>query len=67
MLRGLPLVNQCCMRGCNEENVDHLLLLCPIAHTLWVHMLHVYGIHWVMPGSVASLLFCWRQWVEKHN
>ena len=67
MLRGLSLANWCCMCCCNEETVDHLLLLCPIAHSLWVHMLQIFEIHWVMPGSIASLLFCWWQWVEKHN
>ena len=25
------------------------------------------GINWVMPGSVAGLLFCWHQWLGKHN
>ena len=54
MLRGLSLANWCCMCCCNEETVDHLLLLCPTAH-------------WVMPIFIASLLFCWWQWVEKHN
>ena len=67
MLRGLSLANWCCMCGCNEENVIHLLLLCPTAHTLWVYLHHIFGIHWVMPGSVVSLLFCWWQWVGKHN
>ena len=67
MLRGLSLANWCCMYCCNEETVDHLLLLCPIAHSLWVHMLQIFEIHWVMPGSIASLLFCWWQWVGKHN
>ena len=36
MLRGLPLVNQCCMCCCNEEIVDHLLLHCLVAHSSWV-------------------------------
>ena len=31
---------------------------------LWVHMLQFFGIQWVMLGSVASLLFCWRHWLE---
>ena len=36
MLRGLSLVNQCCMCCCNEEIVDHLLLHCLVAHSSWV-------------------------------
>ena len=30
-------------------------------------MLQAFGIHWVMPGSVVSLLSCWHQWLGKHN
>ena len=67
MLRGHPLVNQCCMCCCDRESVDHLLLHCPVTHTLWTFMLQAFGIHWVMPGLVAGLLSCWHQWLGKHN
>ena len=30
-------------------------------------MLQAFGIHWVMPGSMAGLLSCWHQWLGKHN
>ena len=59
MLRGHPLANRCCMCCCNEEFVDHLLIFCPVAHSLWMYMLQLFGIDWVIPGSVADLLFCW--------
>ena len=39
MFRGRILVNRCCMCHRNEETVDHLLLHCPVAHSLWVYML----------------------------
>ena len=54
----------CC---CNEEFVDHLPLYCPVAHSLWVQMLQVFGIQWVMPGSVESLVFCWSNWLGKFS
>ena len=41
------------------ESVDHLLIHCLVAYSLWVRMLQVFGIQWVMPGSVESLVFCW--------
>ena len=30
-------------------------------------MLHAFGIHCVMLGSVAGLLSCWHQCLGKHN
>ena len=67
MLRGHPLANRCCICCCNVEYVDHLLLFCPIAHSLWTYMLRLFGINWVMPGLVADLLFCWSHWLGKHS
>ena len=52
---------------CNTEFVDHLLLFCPIAHSLWMYMLRLFEIDWVMPGSVVDLLFCWYNWLGKHS
>ena len=67
MLRGRILVNRCCLCCSNAESIDHLLLLCPIAHSLWMYMLWLFGIEWVMPGSVVDLLFCWYHWLGKHS
>ena len=67
MLRGRPLANRCCMCYCNAESVDHLLLFCSIAHSLWMYMLRLFGIDWVMPSSVVDLLFCWYHWLGKHS
>ena len=47
--------------------MHHLLLHCDVVHALWVDMLQTFGINWVMPGFVASLLFCWRNWCRKHG
>ena len=54
----------CC---CAAESMDHLLLHCPVAYSLWVQMLQVFGIQWVMPGSVESLVFCWSNWLGKFS
>ena len=51
----------------NEKTVDHLLLYCPVAHSLWVYMLQIFGIHWVMLGSMESLVYCWSFWLGKFN
>ena len=55
MLHGRPLVNHCC----NEESMDRLLIFCPVAHSMWMYMLQLFGIDWVMPSSTSNLLFCW--------
>ena len=67
MLRGHILVNRCCMCHRNEKTVDHLLLHCPVAHSLRVNMFQIFGIQWVMPGSVESLVYCWSYWLGKFN
>ena len=54
----------CC---CTTESMDHLLLHCPVAYSLWVQMLQVFGIQWVMPGSVESLVFCWSNRLGKFS
>ena len=65
MLWGLPLANRCWMCCCSVESVDHLLIHCPVAYSLWVHMLQAFGIQWVMLGPVESLVSCWRSWLGK--
>ena len=39
MRGGRLLANWCCMCCCDGESVDHLLLHCPVTHTLWTFML----------------------------
>ena len=67
MLRGCPLASWCCMCCCDGESVDHLLLHCPVTHSLWTFMIQAFGIRWIMPGSVAGLLSCWHQWLGNLN
>ena len=64
MLRGRPLANRCYLCCCNAESMDHLLLFCPIAHSLWMYMLRLFGIDWIMLGSIKDLLFCWFHWLQ---
>ena len=30
-------------------------------------MIRLFGIEWVMPGSIVDLLFCWYHWLGKHS
>ena len=43
LLRGLPLVNWCCMCRCDGETVDHLLLHCKLAHAYGVKFSSVWS------------------------
>ena len=61
--KNLPLVNWCCLCRCEEETVDHLLIHCKYAHTLWSEVLRLFGVQWVMPKNVASLLSAWWNWL----
>ena len=40
----------------------HLSLHYELAHALWGEVFLIFGIQWVMPEKVASLLFGWRHW-----
>ena len=67
ILRDRPLVNRYCLCYNNAESVDHLLLFHPIAHSLWMYMIWLFGIEWVMPSSVVDLLFFWYHRLGKHS
>ena len=47
--------------------MNYLLIFCPLAHSMWMHMLQLFEIDWVMLGSVADLLCCWHHWLGKYN
>ncbi|KAM4085321.1 hypothetical protein ACJW30_10G018200 [Castanea mollissima] len=67
MLKRRSLANRCCMCCSDGGSVNHLLLRCPVTHSLWTCLLQAFGILWVMPGSVAGLLSSWHQWHGKHK
>ena len=50
----------------NGESVDHLLLHCVYAKELWDLVLDMFGMCWVMPGSVRELLAAWQGKTGKH-
>ena len=48
------------------ETVNHLLLCSDVAWDLWSEVFYMFGIQWVMPSTVADLLFSWKNWFGKH-
>ena len=65
--KDLPLVNWCCLCKCDEETVDHLLIHCKFAYALWSEVLIMFGVQWVMPDTIVSLLFAWRNWLGTYS
>ena len=65
--KNLPLVNWCCPCQCEEETVDHLLLHCKFVNTLWSEVFYLFGVQWVMPKTVVSLLSTWWNWSGIHS
>jgi hypothetical protein len=47
--------------------VDHLLLHCPFARELWDMAFALFGVQWVMPRGVVSLLACWQGLFGQHQ
>jgi hypothetical protein len=47
--------------------VDHLLIHCPVVSLLWSWILGVFGISWVLPQTVAELLFSWWNGLGRHS
>ena len=43
------MIDWCIMCKWNGENVDHLLLHCPLASEMWSLVFCLFGIHWIMP------------------
>ena len=59
--RRIILTEWCYMCKRNAESTDHLLLHCKLASELWSLVFSIFGVEWVMPGSVRNLFACWNQ------
>jgi hypothetical protein len=52
------VINRCGMCKSSKETMDHLLLHCEVASTLWDAIFSRFGVAWVMPRRVVDLLAC---------
>jgi hypothetical protein len=57
--RKIIIVDRCYLCKRDGESVDHLLLHCDVASTLWNHVFSWFGMSWVMPRRVMNLFACW--------
>ena len=60
------MVGWCCLCKCNDETVAHLLLHCPVAREVWSYIFRLFGVDWVISGSVLDHVAGWRNWFGKH-
>ena len=59
-IRGLQLPNCCFLCGCEEENVNHILIYCIVVRALWDIVLGLVDVKWVFPEIVKEVLTSWR-------
>ena len=58
--RGYSLVNMCFLCLSKVEMVDHLLLHCVKTRALWNLLFSLFGVAWVLSGSVKETLIGWH-------
>ncbi|RVX07165.1 hypothetical protein CK203_053510 [Vitis vinifera] len=58
--RGWALVNRCYVCQRHEESIDHILLHCDKARTLWVLLFSMFGVQWVLLATVKEMLSGWN-------
>ena len=53
--RNHVIVNGCplCLR--DEKSVNHLLIHCPFAYSVWIVLINLFDVNWVMPKTVEDL------------
>ena len=59
-IRGVQLPNCCFLCGCDEENVNHILLHYLVTRALWDIIFGLIDIKWVLPETVKETLISWR-------
>lgn len=52
------IVDRCYLCKRDGESVDHLLLHCDVASTLWNLVFSRFDMSWVMPSRVINLFAC---------
>ncbi|RVW49339.1 LINE-1 reverse transcriptase-like [Vitis vinifera] len=58
--RGYSLANRCFLCLAEAETVDHLLLHCVMTRTLWNLLFSLFGVEWVLSGTVKDTLLGWH-------
>ena len=56
----MTIVNGCPMYLRDEESVDHLLLNCKSAQSIWMAIVGGFGCCWVLPHALPELFQAWK-------
>ena len=57
--RDFHLASKCPLCGKAEENLNNLLVHCPLVWDLWASLISIPGLPWVCPYFVKDLLSSW--------
>ena len=57
--RGWSLVNRCYLCERHKKSIDHILLHCDKAKTLWTLLCSLFGVQWVLPATIKAMLLGW--------
>ena len=57
--RGYHLASRCPLCGREEEELEHILIHCPLIWGQWTDFLYAFGASWVCPLLVKDFLQSW--------
>lgn len=58
--KGFILTNFCCLCKEEGESVSHIMIHCPFSWDVWGWLLRDFGMRWVPPRDLSSLLAVWK-------
>ena len=57
--REWSLANRCYLCQRHKKSIDHILLHCDKAKTLWTLLCSLFGVQWVLPATIKAMLLGW--------
>lgn len=61
------MVNGCYLCKQNAETCSHIVLWCLVVYKLWTMVYNLFGIKWVIVGSVREDLWAWKGLCKKRT
>ena len=67
MKRAYHLASKCPFCGRDEEDLEHILIHCPLIWGLWATLFSTIGVNWACPFLVEDLLRSWARLLVRKN